>query len=92
MKPRRSMSAAARISVLGLHQLVAELSGWQGEFDFDRSNRRHAAKALGWRPRIELRDGLRQIDIYGSTFLFNQPRYDLVSWSVGSSSANFPHI
>lgn len=72
-----NVGSSQEISVLGLHQLVAELSGWQGEFDFDRSKPDGTPRklmdssrltALGWRPRIELRDGLRQmIDIYGST-------------------------
>ncbi|GLS33114.1 GDP-L-fucose synthase [Mesorhizobium albiziae] len=72
-----NVGSGQEISVLGLHQLVAELSGWQGEFDFDRSKPDGTPRklmdssrltALGWRPRIELRDGLRQmIDIYGST-------------------------
>ncbi|NGO55884.1 fucose synthetase [Mesorhizobium camelthorni] len=72
-----NVGSGQEISVLGLHQLVAEVCGWQGEFDFDRSKPDGTPRklmdssrltALGWRPRIELRDGLRQmIDIYGST-------------------------
>ncbi|EHK52258.1 GDP-L-fucose synthase family protein [Allomesorhizobium alhagi] len=72
-----NVGSGQEISVLGLHQLVAELSGWQGEFDLDRSKPDGTPRklmdssrltALGWRRRIELRDGLRQmIDICGST-------------------------
>lgn len=54
-----------------------QLYGGQGEFDFDPARPHGTPRklmdssrltALGWRLRIELRDGLRQmIDIYGNT-------------------------
>jgi GDP-L-fucose synthase len=62
------------ISILELHQTVAELAGWRGSFEFDRSKPDGTPRklmdsgrlaALGWRPRISLRDGITQmIELY----------------------------
>lgn len=72
-----NVGSGSEISVLGLHQAVAELAGWHGTFEFDRSKPNGTPRklldssrltALGWRPRISLRDGLRQmVDLYAAS-------------------------
>src|SRR4051812_32789439 len=71
-----NVGSGQEISILGLHELVAELAGWNGSFEFDRAKPDGTPRklmdssrlsALGWRPRIELRDGIRQmIELYES--------------------------
>jgi len=69
-----NVGSGHEISILGLHELVAELAGWKGTFEFDGSKPDGTPRklmdssrltALGWQPRIELRDGVRQmIELY----------------------------
>jgi GDP-L-fucose synthase len=69
-----NVGSGQEISILELHELVAELAGWNGAFEFDRSKPDGTPRklmdstrltALGWRPHIELRDGIRQmIELY----------------------------
>ena len=56
------------LECLTMDELVAELAGWNGSFEFDRSKPDGTPRklmdssrlfALGWKPRIGLEEGIR---------------------------------
>jgi GDP-L-fucose synthase len=69
-----NVGSGQEISILGLHELVAELAGWNGAFEFDATKPDGTPRklmdssrlsALGWKPQTALRDGIRQmIELY----------------------------
>uniref|UniRef100_UPI00313AD05B GDP-L-fucose synthase family protein n=2 Tax=Mesorhizobium sp. 131-3-5 TaxID=2744520 RepID=UPI00313AD05B len=79
-----NVGSGQEISILGLHQLVAELAGWKGTFEFDNRKPDGTPRklldssrliALGWQPRIELRAGVRQmIELYEKSEQASDPR------------------
>ena len=64
-----NIGSGAEVSIAELARLVAEVVGWDGELVFDSSKPDGTPRklldsgkltAMGWRPRIDLREGLRQ--------------------------------
>ena len=65
-----NVGSGEEIAIGDLARLIAEIAGFQGNIVFDRSKPDGAPrkrldterlKALGWQPRIKLRDGLREL-------------------------------
>ena len=70
MAPLINVGCGEDLTIKELAKLIAEITGYQGKTEWDRSKPDGTPrklldvsrmKALGWQPRINLRDGIREV-------------------------------